>query len=166
MTCQEKNILNNKKNNNCCIFIKWRCNRQETSRLKQDVWGCLLLKRITITAECLPGILNTGMNLQVCHNKDFPKWRLSSMEFQSNCQKMQMLMIDLLASRLLNQITKCFAQKSDQRSYTMDAMQQEQGLEILFEFPPFSLIQREVCKITKEEVNAVILITQAQDIQH
>ena len=44
-------------------------------------------------------------------------------------------------------------------------MQQEWNQEILYALPPFSLIQRVLCKIAKEKVSTVILLTPARQTQ-
>ena len=76
-----------------------------------------------------------------------------------------MPVIDLFAFRLSNQIAKYFAWKRDPHSLATDAMQREWNQEILYAFPPFSLIQRVLCKIAKEKVSTVILITPALQTQ-
>ena len=78
---------------------------------------------------------------------------------------MEMAVIDLFASRLSNQIGKYFAWKPDPYSLVTHAMQQEWNQEILYVFPPFSLIQRVLCKIAKKKVSTVILITPAWQTQ-
>ena len=78
---------------------------------------------------------------------------------------MGMPAIDLLASRLSNQTEKCFHWKPDPHSLATDAMQQEWNQEILYAFPQFSLIQKVLCKIAKERVSKVILITPAWQTQ-
>ena len=50
-------------------------------------------------------------------------------------------------------------------SLATDAMQQEWNQEILYALPPFSLIQRVLCKIAKEKVSTVILLTPARQTQ-
>ena len=72
-----------------------------------------------------------------------------------------MPMRDLFTSRLYNQIAKYFAGKVDPHSFATDETQQEWNQKILYGFPPFLLIQRVPCKITKEKVNTVILIISA-----
>ena len=133
--------------------------------LSKDIWKYLILKQITITAEYLPGILNTRADWQSRHSKDFSEWKLSSIVFQHISEKMEMPVIDLFASRLSNQIAKYFAWKPDPHSLAADAMQQEWNHEILYAFPPFSLIQRVLCKIAKEKFSTVILITPALQTQ-
>ena len=133
--------------------------------LSKDIWKYLILKQITITAEYLPGILNTKAYWQSRHGKDFAEWKLSPRVFQHICQKMGMPVIDLFASRLSNQIAKYFAWKPDPHSLTTDAMQQEWNQGILYAFPPVSLIQRVLCKIAKDKVSTVILITPAWQTQ-
>ena len=78
---------------------------------------------------------------------------------------MGMPVTDLLASRLSSQIAKYFPWKPDPHSLATYAMQQEWNQGILYAFPPFSLIQRVLCKIAKENVSTVILITPAWQTQ-
>ena len=133
--------------------------------ISKDIWKYLILKQITITAEYLPGILNTRADWQSRHRKDFSKWKLSPILFQYICQNLGIPVIDLFASRLFNQIAKYFAWKPDPHSLGTDAMQQEWDQEILYSFLPFSLIQRILCKIAKEKFSTVILIPPAWQTQ-
>ena len=133
--------------------------------LSKDIWKYLILQQITITAEYVPGILNARADWQSRHSKDFSEWKLSPIVFQHICQKMGMPVIDLFASRLSNQIAKYFAWKPGPHILVTDAMQQERNQGILYAFPPFSLTQRVLCKIAKEKVSTVILITPAWQTQ-
>ena len=90
--------------------------------ISKDIWKYLILKQITITAEYLPGILNTRADWQSRHRKDFSKWKLSPILFQYICQNLGIPVIDLFASRLFNQIAKYFAWKPDPHSLGTDAM--------------------------------------------
>ena len=67
-------------------------------------------------------------------------------------------MIDLLTSRLSNEIAKYFAWKPGSHSLATDAMQQEWNQEVLYAFLPFLVIERVFCKALKKKVNVVILI--------
>ena len=74
--------------------------------LSKDIWKHLILNQIKITTEYLPDILNTRVEGQSCHSKDFLKWKLSPVVFQHICQKIEMSVIDQFASRLTNEIDK------------------------------------------------------------
>ena len=74
--------------------------------LSKDIWKYLILNQIAITTDYLPDILNTRVEGQSCHSKDFLKWKLSPIVFQHICQKIEMSVIDLFASRLTNEIDK------------------------------------------------------------
>ena len=74
-------------------------------------------------------------------------------------------MIDLLTSRLSNEIAKYFAWKPDPHSLATDAMQQEWNQEVLYPFLPFLVIERVFCKAVKEKVNIIILITLARQTE-
>ena len=129
--------------------------------LRKDIWKYLILKQITINAEHISGILNTTTDWQSCHSKDFSEWKFSPIPFQHIFQKMGIPVIDLFASTLSNQIVKHFAWKPDPHSLSSDTMQQKWNQEIAYVFPPFSLIQRVLCKIARKKVSTVILITPA-----
>ena len=90
--------------------------------LSKDISKCQILKQITITAEYPPGILYTRADLQSCHSKDFSEWKSSPIVLQHIYKKIGLPVINLLAFRLSNQITNCFARKTDPQSLAMDAM--------------------------------------------
>lgn len=74
-------------------------------------------------------------------------------------------MIDLLTSRLSNEIAKYFAWKPGPDSLATDAMQQEWNQEVLYAFLPILVVERVFCKAVKEKVNIVILITLARQTE-
>ena len=121
--------------------------------LNRDIWKYLILKQITINAEYFPGILNIRADWQSRYSKDFSEWKLSPIVFQHICQKMGIPVIDLFASRLSNETAKYFAWQPDPHSLATDTMQHKWDQEILYAFPPFSLIQRVLCKIAREKVS-------------
>ena len=63
--------------------------------------------------------------------------------------------------QILQPNSKIFCLETNPHSLATDAIQQECNQGLLYAFPPFSLIQRVLCKIAKEKVSTVILITPA-----
>ena len=74
--------------------------------LSKDIRKYLLLKQIKITAEYIPGILIIRAKWQYSHSMDFQKRTLSPIVLQSIWKEIEIPMIDMFASRSLNQIAK------------------------------------------------------------
>ena len=68
-------------------LVKMRGTRNKyLTVLSQEIWGCLLSKEITITAEYLPGLLNVEADTQSRTVKDASEWKLNPRIFQKICK--------------------------------------------------------------------------------
>jgi len=114
---------------------------------------------IMITAEYLPGILNKEADWESRNVRDFSEWKLKPQMFMNLCKIVGSPIIDLFASRLSNQIPVYFSWKPDPYCLGVDAMQQEwPHNQILYAFPPFSMINRVLKKVVQDQVLTLILI--------
>ena len=118
--------------------------KEKESRSNADLkgkLGVLLRQGIMITAEHLPGNLNCKADWEYQHQKDSSKWKLCHLIFSKICQVLgKRPEIDLLASRLSNQLPCYYFWNSDPNSLGTDALQQNWYHRSLYAFPPFSLI--------------------------
>ena len=137
---------------------------KELTSIAKEIWDFLLKKQIKITAEYLPGVLNTQADIAYRHFHDSSKWLLSPQVFQQICQVWGRPDMDLFASRLFHQVPAYMAWRPDPYSQATDALQQKWSHLSPYAFPPFSLVGRVVAKVRAEKV-CMVLITPAWQTQ-
>lgn len=116
-----------------------------------SLWGYCLQKGITVTAEHLPGKLNTVADYQSRVFTDSSNWQLRREFFGVINNRWGPLRIDLFADRLNTQLEKYASWKPDPGATQVDSfLMNWQNLEG-YAFPPFCLIGRCLGKIRKEE---------------
>lgn len=89
--------------------------------LTKEIWELMLSKGITVTAEYLPGNLNTRADITSKVFKDSSEWGLSKKVFLKICQKRGYPDMDLFVSRLFHQLPGYMSWKADSYSQATDA---------------------------------------------
>ena len=132
---------------------------REMATLARKIWDFSLSRKIMITAEYLPGRLNTEADWVSRHFQDSSEWLLSPRLFHLICKKQGTPSVDLFASRACHKLLLYIAWKADPLSQGIDAFQQNWKVNgLTYAFPPFSLIGKVVKKV-KAEAAKMILVT-------
>lgn len=126
--------------------------------LAAEMWEWSLCRNIVITAEHLPGRLNTVADQESRMRGDSSEWILSSAVFRRVMAVLGPCQVDLFASRLSAQLPQYMSWKLDPGSIATDALSQSWKEIKGYAFPPFSLIGRCLSKIKREEVPELILV--------
>ena len=92
--------------------------------LSKQIWDYLQSKKITITADYLPGHLNATADCESRNFQDKSDWKLSPKVFAKICQKLRTPSIELFASRMSHQLPVYMAWKPDPGSQATNAMYQ------------------------------------------
>ena len=125
--------------------------------IAKEIWQYLLPKRITLTAEYIPSLLNKGADYQSRNVSDLTEWKLSETIFRRISQIWGLPEIDLFASRLNFQVPKFFSWKPDPLASATDAFQQQWPKGLLFAFPPFCLIGRVIRKAIQDLAELILI---------
>ena len=125
--------------------------------IAKEIWQYLLPKRITLTAEYIPSLLNKGVDYQSRNVSDSTEWKLSETIFRRISQIWGLPEIDLFASRLNFQVPKFFSWKPDPLASATDAFQQQWPKGLLFAFPPFCLIGRVIRKAIQDQAELILI---------
>ena len=125
--------------------------------LSKQIWDYQQSKKITITAEYLPGHLNVTVHWESRNFQDKGDWKLSPEVFAKICQKLGTPSIDLFASWMSHQLPIYIAWKPDPKSQTTNAMYQPWAKMFPFPFPPCSLIPWVLSKLRKEGITVILV---------
>ena len=129
-------------------------------QVSKEIWKFLFGQGIAITAEHLPGNLNCKADWESRHQKDPSEWKLCPLIFSKICQILRKRPeIDLLDSRLSNQLPSYYSWKPDPNSLGTDTLQQNWYHKSLCAFPPYTLIHKVLKKVEEEKVPSLIMAT-------
>jgi len=124
------------------------------SNLAIEIWKWCVQRSIVIHAEHLPGRENVRADWESRHLKDSSDWRLHRGTFQLLEERLGPFSIDLFASRTNTQLPVYCSWKPDPMALTVDALSILWNSHHPYLFPPFTLINRCLEKISKEEIEA------------
>ena len=93
---------------------------REIAILAKEIWDFALSRKITITAEYLPGRLNTEADWASRHFHDSSEWLLSPGLFRLICKKQGTPSVDLFASRACHPLLLYVTWKTDPLSQGID----------------------------------------------
>ena len=131
---------------------------RELMEITAQVWEWSIPRNIMISAEHLPGRLNTTADHESRLKGDSSEWMLDPAVFHQIMEALGLCQIDLFASRLSAQLPRYMSWRPDPGSIATDALSQP-WMEIRgFAFPPFSLIGRCLSKVKREKVSELILV--------
>ena len=129
-------------------------------QVSKEIWKFLFGQGIAITAEHLPGNLNCKADWESRHQKDPSEWKLCPLIFSKICQILRKRPeIDLLASRLSNQLPSYYSWKPDPNSLGTDALQQNWYHKESICIPSICLDSQSTEKSRGGEVPFLIIVT-------
>ncbi len=135
-------------------------NSKELTSIAKEIWDFLLKKQIKITAEYLPGVLNTQADISTIRangcfsHKYFKKF--------VKCGAVQTWIC--LPRDFFTRFQPERGWRPDPYSQATDALQQKWSHLSPYAFPPFSLVGRVIAKVRAEKVT-MVLITPAWQTQ-
>lgn len=127
-------------------------------QISKELWEYCLGKQIMITAEHLPGRLNTIADRESRMYQDSSNWKLDTKVFQSILKMLGTVELDLFADRMNTQTRKFISWKPDPEAWATDAFTVPWTGIAAYAFPPFCLIGRCLSKIRQDQAT-VILVT-------
>ena len=130
----------------------------DCDRLAKRIWEWAIDRNIWISATHIPGATNVSADKESRVFNDATEWQLNSEVFHSLEGKFGQFCIDLFASRLNAQLECFVAWKPDPLAQHVDAFSLNWGkFKLAYIFPPFSLLQRCLQKVTSDQAEAVIV---------
>ena len=127
------------------------------SNLAVEVWKWCIATSIRIHAEHLPGKEHVQADWQSRHCRDSSDWKLDEEVFAKLDEVMGPFSIDLFASRTNKQLPVYCSWKPDPSACAVDALSFPWTNHYPYLFPPFTMINRCLEKIMREEVDAVMI---------
>ena len=125
--------------------------------LTTDLWKYCLDNKIMLTAEHLPGTLNTIADMESRMFNDSSNWMLNKEIFKMIMNQFGPAEIDLFADRTNHQLKKYISWKPDPSALKTDAFTVKWNGFLGYAFPPICLIGRCLAKERAEHTNLIII---------
>ena len=123
----------------------------------KEIWEFVLLHGSMITAQHIPGKLNTIADSQSRIFKDSSNWKLCPQVFQSLRKMFPWIEVDLFADRLNHQVPRFWSWRPDPLAEGVDALTVVWREMKAYAFPPFRLIHRVLRKVQNERATLLLI---------
>ena len=125
--------------------------------LAKKIWLCCMENDTWLTACHLPGVLNVEADKHSRQFNERTEWQLQPKIFHKITDILGTPEIDLFASRLNNQLPKYVSWKPDPGATHVDAFSFSWSDSFVYIFPPFSLLNRCLQKLEKDQTLALLV---------
>ena len=125
--------------------------KKDLNEIARRIWLWAKEREIWLSAEHLPGVFNVQSDMTSRKQYAFEmEWRLDTTIFQCIDRQFGPFQVDLFATRLNAQCQKYFSWKPDPHAFAIDAFTQCWSHELMYGFPPFSLILKTLKKVEQD----------------
>ena len=126
--------------------------------VSRDIWHWAERHEVWISAAYIPGKLNIDADEESREFNDATEWSISDHIFSLIVKTWGTPDIDLLASRVNKKVPQYASWLPDPGSAIIDAFTTFWNYDLIYCFPPFSILWRTLEKIRREEVEAIVVI--------
>ena len=127
--------------------------------MAKKIWEWCIERNIWLSVAHIPGKDNFVADFESRRNEKEAEWMLSKASLQDALSELGFMPeIDLFASRINNQFTKCVSYKPDPSALAIDAFTLDWSKLMFYAFPPFSVIPAVLSKIVADEAMGVCIL--------
>ena len=135
------------------------CHSRVNNQLSQQIWSWCIDYNVWVTVAHIPGKQNTEADRESCLTRRETEWTLQKPIFDAATQKLDVTPnVDLFASRLNFQLKPYIAYKPDPEAYAITTFHISWKGFTFYAFPPFSVIQQVLQKISEEEATGLLVV--------
>ena len=127
-------------------------------KVAKEIWEWALQRSVWLSVDFLPGVCNTAADSASRKFIDDTEWAIPQKYFEKICEIFGYVEIDLFASRLNNKISVYVSWKPDPTALFIDAFSRNWGKLKWYAFPPFSIVDECLKKISLDEASGIILV--------
>jgi hypothetical protein len=127
------------------------------TEVAKEIWDFCLERKILISAEHLPGVLNVEADRLSREKPDKSDWQLDPQIARQVMDKWGACKMDLFASRWNTQLPTFVSYRMDPDATAVNAFQVYWGKDLLYAFPPFCLITKCLAKVQRDEGELVLI---------
>lgn len=135
------------------------CHSWLNNQLAHQIWMWCIDHRIWLTVTHIPGKQNTEADRESRVSRRETEWTLQKPLFDAAIKKLGVTPdVDLFASRLNFQLKPYIAYKPDPEAHAINAFHVSWKGYAFYAFPPFSILQRVLQKISEEEATGLLVV--------
>jgi hypothetical protein len=126
--------------------------------IARDTWEWCITNNIWVSATFLPGVENFLADKESRVFNDRTEWALDQNVFDTICAHFNVSpAIDLFASRLNNKLPLFCSWKADPEAVAINAFSIAWNYNLVYLFPPFSILQQVLQKLEREGTKAILV---------
>jgi hypothetical protein len=141
-----------------CINHQGSTQSQSCNRVARLIWDWCISRHNWISASYLPGIQNYLADEASRKFSDETEWKLDSTMFAFIIDKFGSPDIDLFATRLNCQLRPFCSWRPDPEATYVDAFSFVWNFNMVYIFPPFSLIPAILNKLRRDQTDAILVV--------
>jgi len=126
------------------------------NEISRNLWIWCIEKKIWLSARHIPGIVNVA-DFQSRNFNENVEWQLNKVVFSQVVDLFGLPDIDLFASRLNKQIQRYVSWKPDPEAEAVNAFSLDWSRDLMYAFPPFSLIGQTLQKVREDQAEMVLV---------
>ena len=135
------------------------CHSRANKQLVHQIWEWCITHNVWPTVVHIPGKQNTEADKESRVSRRETEWTLQKSLFAAATRKLGVIPnVDLFASRLNYQLKPYIAYKPDPEAHAIDAFRASRKGYKVYAFPPFSVIQRVLRKISEEKATGLLVV--------
>ena len=145
-------------NTTMCAYInKFGGKKGDLNEIACELWLWCISNKIHLSAAHIPGYTNDDADKLSRVYKDDLEWSLDQSVFKRIKCVYSEISIDMFASRLNAKLKKYVSFYPDHLANATNAFMLDWSRELLYMFPPFSLIPRILQKVQTDKAEAVLI---------
>ncbi|KAL9976890.1 hypothetical protein ACROYT_G014231 [Oculina patagonica] len=135
------------------------CHSRLNNQLAHQIWLWCIDHRVWLTVTHIPGKQNTEADRESRFSRRETEWTLQKPLFNAAIKKLGVTPdVDLFASRLNFQLKPYVAYKPDPEAQAINAFHVSWKGYTFYAFPPFSILQRVLQKISEEGATGLLVV--------
>lgn len=127
------------------------------NNLAREIWSWCMQRRISLTAQHIPGECNSSADFGSRHFNDRTEWSLHPTVFTWVSQRVFWPEIDLFASRLNAKLERYVSWHPDPGAWATNAFSFSWHNLVCYAFPPFSVISKALSKVQEDQAQLLLI---------
>ena len=132
--------------------VSFACNE-----LSREIWMWAEKHNTWVSAAHVPGLKNEKADGESRTFNDETEWSIPSELFRQLCANFGIPTMDMFASRINKKHDRYVSWRPDPHSFAVDAFSIPWGPDLIYCFPPFSMIWKTVSKIARDKVDSILI---------
>lgn len=125
--------------------------------IARKIWAWCIERKIWLSAEHIPGIMNIYADFESRHVNDRLEWAIYPVVFDLLCKRFGTPEIDLFATRLNAKLDKYVSWRPDPGAISVNAFAMSWCNTYVYMFPPFSLINKCLQQLRIDGTDALMI---------